>query len=155
MAPTTVTVESVTTPIAVSRQANVRNSTNVTLRVASSRVRPISSAQITASAGSPTASSSASWALLESLVGLAGEHGVEDLEADRAAVMDFRAFKCLITSSAHSRAMLAAISSPGGSRATPGYSKTFATTTSCCSTRSRRHAGSAGAITRKCSTRAE
>jgi hypothetical protein len=95
MAPTTVTVESVTTPIAVSRQASVRNSTNVTLRVASSRVRPISSSQITASAGSPTASSSASWALLESLVGLAGEHGVEDLEADRAAVMDFQRLQVL------------------------------------------------------------
>jgi hypothetical protein len=33
--------------------------------------------------------------LLESLVGLAGEHGVEDLEADRAAVMDFQRLQVL------------------------------------------------------------
>ncbi|SHU91358.1 Uncharacterised protein [Mycobacteroides abscessus subsp. abscessus] len=55
-----VTGESVTTPTAAIRQAKQRKARNVRLRVDSSRVRPISSSQITASAGSPSASSSAS-----------------------------------------------------------------------------------------------
>ena len=80
MAPTTVTVESVTTPTAASRHANVRNSRNVTLSVASSRVRPISSSQTKRVGG-------IALGLVFGLMRSRRQHRVEHLQRDRAPML--------------------------------------------------------------------
>ena len=113
MAPTTVTIESVTAPIAASRHARVRNIKKVTDSVDSSRVRAISSSHTTASAGSPSASSSAACARVDSTV----SSTVSRIAPRCCASISLSA---LMTSLAHSRAMIAEISSPGGSTAAPG-----------------------------------
>ncbi len=88
MAPTTVTVESVTAPMAASRQATVRKITKVKDSVASSRVREINSSQSERVGGVAVG-------LQFGSVRPGGQHGVEDLEGDRAAMLDVECLEFL------------------------------------------------------------
>ena len=88
IAPTTVTGESVTTPTAAIRHASDRNIRKVTLSVESSRVRATSSSQTTASAGSPSARSSARWARVDSTVS-------SDVQRDRPAFLHAQCLELL------------------------------------------------------------
>src|SRR3954452_4885228 len=105
IAPTTVTGESVTTPIVASRVASTMKATNTPVSVESSPVRLASSSQISASAPSPGALSSASRTSLPRAVS-SGSMVIMPASATLSACSDSR------TSAAHSRARSAVTSRP-------------------------------------------